>query len=274
MDLTDFLLRGGLYAGAASFVGIVLLLPLYIQQRRDVRRLRDWAQISPDRGTAEFQAAQAAGIPPLSPERLARPVPATMATGTAPMPVLTPAQRVARELPAAMRAGIGERIPPPYREPRWRRFVRRPDPRYLIGIVLGVAILGIGIGVITIQLRQDELGGGAPARTPAVVPSEVRVAVLNATAVPGLAAKVGDDLTAGGFSLGTLTNSPEARVRSVVMFERGYEQEAEAVGRQLGIRKVQLVQGDVHEAVTRGSKAGGVEPASVVVIAGEDRAGL
>jgi hypothetical protein len=273
MDLVDLFFRVGLYAGAVSFAGIALLAPLYMQQARDVRRLREWAQLTPDRGTAEFQAAEAAGIPPPGapvplPPIAAGPLPG----GTAPMPALSPAQRVARDLPGAVRA-TAERaaVRPP--EPHWRHFVRVPDPRYLVGIVLGVAVLGLGIGALAIGPAGEPPAPG-PGRTAAVAPGEVGVAVLNATAVPGLAAKVADDVTAGGFQLGAVTNSPSPEVQSAVMFERGHEQEARAAAHRLGIETVAVITDDVRRAVRKGSEAVGAEPSAVVVIAGEDRAGL
>src|SRR3954469_5069110 len=104
MDLLDLLYQAGLYAGIVSFVFLAFLIPLYVQQSRDVHRLRAWAALTPDRGTAEFQAAEYAGRPvPVRATATAAPA-APVRSDTAPMPAVSAAQRVHRELPAASRA--------------------------------------------------------------------------------------------------------------------------------------------------------------------------
>ncbi len=269
MDLVDLLYKVGLYAGTAAFLILPFLIPLYVQQARDVRRLREWADLTPDRGTAEFQAAEAAGMP--TPVPLVPAAAAAHARGdTAPMPA---AQRVSQELPAAARATTTERVALPER--RWHRFVRRPDTRYLVAIVAGVVLLGVGVGVLTIQMREDEppvtsTGSGGQ---PAIVPGDVEIAVLNGTATPGLAGKVGDDLESGGFVIGAIGNIQAPSPRSEVVYQRGHEQEAVAVAERLGIEQVAVITPEIEEIVADASETSGVEPASVVVIAGEDRAG-
>jgi hypothetical protein len=263
-DLIDLVFRAGLFAGIASFFVLALLIPLYMQQARDVRRLREWAALAPDRETAEFQAAESAGVATLPP-----PPVTGVRRDTAPMPPVPASQRVSRELPAAIRRGTTETSLAT--ESRWRRFLRRPDPRWLIGIVLGVVVLGVGVGVFAVNLRED----GSPSSEtssapPAVDPADVDVAVLNATQVPGLAAKVGDDLASGGFVRGAVGNSDPAP-ESSVLYERGFEAEAEAVAERLGIDIVEVIDEDTEQNVAEASEATGLEPAAVVVVAGEDR---
>jgi hypothetical protein len=53
--------------------------------------------------------------------------------------------------------------------------------------------------------------------------------------------------------------------RTVVMYERGHEEEAEAVAKQLGVERVEVVDAETRDL------AGG---ADVVVNAGEDRVDL
>lgn len=270
MDLIELLWDVGVYAGAAAFLILPFLIPLYAQQARDVRRLREWAALTPDRGTAEFQAAEASGMP--APVPVVPAAAAPLARGdTAPMPA---AQRVSQELPAAARATTSERFALPER--RWRRFVRRPDPRYLAAIVAGVVLLGVGVGVLAIQMRED---GGADETTveggrPEVNPADVTVAVLNATTTTGLAGKVGDDLTTGGFQLGAISTLPndEGTPESYVVYQRGHEQEALVVAERLGIERVDVITPEIEAVVEDASSTSARGPAAVVVIAGEDRA--
>lgn len=277
MELLDLLYRAGLYAGVAAAVVLAALIPMYIQQSRDLLRLRAWAALTPDRGTAEFQAAESAGRPaPVHAAAVATPatVAPTPGTQTAPIPIVSPAQRVARELPAATRA-TAERPAVVIHEPWWRGFVRRPKPGYLVAMVIAVLALGVGVGVLTIQLREGPGTEPPSTATSGVNPADVDVAVLNGTGVPGLAAKVGDDLASGGFKIGAIANTgPNEAKTSVVLYDRGHEQEAEAVAHQLGIEQTDVIDSETAGIVDEQSSAIDMAAAPVVVIAGADRAGL
>ncbi|HSC21003.1 MAG TPA: LytR C-terminal domain-containing protein, partial [Solirubrobacterales bacterium] len=106
-------------------------------------------------------------------------------------------------------------------------------------------------------------GQGSKQAAAKLQPSEIEVAVLNGTAVPGLAASYGDKVEAKGFELGPVTNSSSSFSESVVMFKRGHKPEARKVAKQLKIAKVQLMSGEI-ESVSAG--------APVAVIVGEDDA--
>jgi hypothetical protein len=143
------------------------------------------------------------------------------------------------------------------------RFGRLATGRGLAAVVAGVLALGIAVVFVSLQLSEDA-GEETRERTSAVVPSEVEVAVLNGTAEPGLAAKVGDDVEANGFVVGDVTNSETPFEDTVVMFTPGNEREAQAVATKLGITRIQPMDAETRAA------AG---DAGVAVIAGEDRAG-
>jgi hypothetical protein len=138
-------------------------------------------------------------------------------------------------------------------------------------IIGGAAVFGLS------QLTTDEGGSprqprggvaepaedGARPRRRAIAPSEVTVAVLNGTTVPGLAAQIGDRIETFGFDLGTVTNSTDQqRAESVVLFAPGHQREAAVVGRRLSI--------DQRERVDPESQ-GLAGDATVVVIAGIDQ---
>ena len=94
-------------------------------------------------------------------------------------------------------------------------------------------------------------------------PSEIEVAVLNGTAVPGLAAHYGAKVQRKGFKLGQVTNSSSSFVDSVVMYRGGHAPEARRVGRELGIVRVRPMSSAI------GSVSSG---APVSLIVGEDDA--
>jgi hypothetical protein len=268
----DVVQEVGLYVGAASFIGLVVFLPLFLSQARDIRRLRMWSEREPE---AAEQAVEAA----IATARVAQQAAVARATGAAETTraevraaardaaamTQSPAARVAADRPATTRI-TAERAA--LAQPTWRRWISRgPDTRQLMVIVGGVFALGLAVALISLQLS----GGGddvaeAPAPTveeAGVVKADVDVAVLNGTAVPGLAAKVGDDVDTSGYALGVVTNSDVPADESLVLFERGHEEQAEAVARDLGIDAVDLIDPD-SSALADG--------ADVVVIAGEDRA--
>jgi hypothetical protein len=138
-----------------------------------------------------------------------------------------------------------------------------------VWIVAGVFALGLAVALVSLQIAGSGDGvGSAPEPTVeegGIVKGDVEVAVLNATAVPGLAAKVGDDVEANGYALGAVTNSETPADETTVLFERGHEEEARSVARDLGLKDVSPVDSD-SSAVAEG--------ADVVVVAGEDRARL
>jgi hypothetical protein len=145
--------------------------------------------------------------------------------------------------------------------------------------VAGVLIIGGGAAFALAQLAQEEAptpsdkpterfsrdGNGTKKekKAAAVVPSQVTVAVLNGTTVPGLAAKVGDRVESLGFQLGNVTNnSDQSRNESVVLYAAGQQREAAAVA-----RKLQIGQREPIDAASQ-ALAG---DAGVVVIAGTDQ---
>lgn len=264
--MIDLLQTAGLYAGAAAFFGLAFLLPLYFSQARDVRRLREWAALAPDAPALELPPPAPPAIPEVEPVPTEGAAPAQAparapapSAPTTPVTPISPAQRVILDRPASARVTLDR---PLIAQSRWQPLaIRLRKPRYLFGLV--AAVLAAGVVAVYVALEVDRGEDGEPARQPAVVPGEVEVAVLNGTAVPGLAANVSDDVVANGFVVEAVTNSESPYQQTVVMFERGHQTEAEAVARALGVNPLQPLDAET------GSVAGS---ADVVVIAGEDRA--
>lgn len=273
--MVDLLEQAGRYVSLAAFLGLAFLVPLYLSQRRDVRRLREWSRRSPDAvgeveaaAVASARAAQQAAIARARGEiaadraerrarREAAREPATLPA--APSPAPPPATRPAAR-PVTDRYTL-------YREPAWRTWLRRgPTTRELLVMMVAVFVVGVAAFVGAREfLGQDADTGGAAqdGRAGGIVRGEVEVAVLNGTAVPGLAARVGDDVEANGYTVGRVSNSESPAEETVVMFEPGHEAEAEAVAHDLGVRRIEPIDAET-EALAEG--------ADVVVIAGEDRA--
>jgi LytR cell envelope-related transcriptional attenuator len=92
---------------------------------------------------------------------------------------------------------------------------------------------------------------------------KVRVAVLNATEVKGVAKKVGKKVRARGFRLGTLADAARSNLKtSVVLYRRGQKRAAQTVADRLGMGKAKPV--DAASKRLAGSF-------DVVVLAGRDR---
>jgi hypothetical protein len=265
----------GVYAGAAALVGLAVSLPWFISQARDLRRLRVWSELEPNAAAeaeraalASARVAQQAAVARATGEAEAAREEVRAAAREAAAMARTPAERIAAERPATSRITAEREAVAP--EPAWRQWLRRgPDARQLVWIVAGV--FGFGLAVALVSLRIAGGGdnvGSAPEPTgegSAVVKADVEVAVLNGTAVPGLAAKVGDDVEANGYTLGAVTNSESPAEETFVVFERGHEEEAQQVARDLGVEMVSPIDSSTSDVA---------EGADVVVIAGEDRAQL
>jgi hypothetical protein len=68
------------------------------------------------------------------------------------------------------------------------------------------------------------------------------VAVLNATAVPGLADQFGDKAQAQGFKKDNVGNAPGGqRAESVVLYAPGKERQAKLVRRKFGVSNIEPV---------------------------------
>lgn len=276
MDPSEVIDTAGAVVAVAAALGILLLLPLFLSQRRDLHRLRAFMENDPDHPVADMRASEAIldraeteleellGTPaPASPEEQPAPEAAPPETPVEGVSVegVSVAQRVTGERPALERITMERAALEPH--PRWRTFAARAtQPRALIAMAIAAVVIGIG-AIFGSELLLEE---GDPERAPragAVDPAQVTVAVLNGTSVGGLGAKVGDDVTANGFNLGAVSTSSEPFAQTVVMFEEGHQREARRLARDLGVDPVQ----PIDRAAQRVS--GG---ADVVVIAGEDRA--
>jgi LytR cell envelope-related transcriptional attenuator len=143
---------------------------------------------------------------------------------------------------------------------------RRIGTRSVAVVLVGLLVLGGAASYGVTQLTGDD--GGLPNKpkrhSAAVKPGNVTVAVLNGTAVPGLAAALSDQIGAAGFKKGTINDYPDKQLaESVVQYAPGHEAEAKAVGRRAGI--------DPREPVTADTRALAGD-ATVIVIAGADKA--
>lgn len=242
----DLVLQVGAYAGPAAALGLLLLAPLYLSQRRDVRRLRAWAEHEPERGEQPAPAPVAAGPPP-------------EAAGPTPGPV-TAAQRVAQERPAPTRITTEEAAVAA--RGGWRRFLVL-GPRHPLVIAAAALLAGVVVFLGTLELLGDL--GGEEGTGGGLDRSEVEVTVLNATSTAGLADKVADDLSVNEFEIVGTDIADDARSRTTVLFEPGNRREAQAVARTIGVKQRHV------DRIERPERAA-ADGAAVVVIAGEDRA--
>jgi hypothetical protein len=245
----------GAFAGLASFLGLAVLALLSFTHGRDIRRLRDWAGSAPERDSERKEATSA--IASQRAEELRQLEEARTAEHAAVSHREERRRRREAGEPAlTRRERLGE---------GFSRFGERiAEPRYLAAIFVVLVLIVGGVAYAVLSGSGDGKGGGhgeqAAAKTQ---PGDVEVAVLNGTAVDGLAATYGNKVENKGFRLGAITNSSSTFAASVVMFKRGHKPEAKVVSKQLGISQLQLMSGEI-ESVSEG--------ANVAVIVGEDNA--
>jgi hypothetical protein len=167
--------------------------------------------------------------------------------------------------PERSRAGV---IPVSEGSQPWYGRIRAP---HVAVALVGLFVLGGAAARGVTQLSGDggHNSGNAQANKPkpniaAVNPGNVTVAVLNGTTVPGLAAALRDQIAAAGFTKGMINDfSDKQLARSVVEYAPGNQAEAEAVGRRVGISRLQPV--TANSRVLAGD-------ANVIVVAGADKA--
>ena len=251
MELVE---RVGSYVGFAAFLGLAILALLYFSQARDVRRLREWAGRAPERALGSEPAERATEVAPATPA----------AQHSLPATPFSQAAEPRRRKP------LRERV----------RNVHIPHARYIAMAVAGLLIAG-GAAFAVLQVTGDDgtttsasnpergSGGagdddrGRERRQVNVDPAQVTVAVLNGTAVQGLAAQVGEELRSGGFTLGTIGNAARIdQTDSEVLYRAGESRAARAVANRLGIDRTGPVD-SVNEEIAGSFDA--------VVLVGSDR---
>jgi LytR cell envelope-related transcriptional attenuator len=244
----------GAFAGLAAFLGLAVLALLSFTHGRDIRRLREWAGSAPERDAERKE--QTSTIAAQRAEELR----ALQEARTAEHQALSSREERRRRREAGEPGqSRGERVR--------NRFSgigeTASKPLTLVALFL-VLVVVVGGGAYLLLSGSDSGNGtGAKQAAAKVKPGEIEVSVLNGTAVPGLAATVGDEVEGKGFELGAVTNSSASFATSVVMFKRGHKPEAQKVAKQLKIKKLQLMSGEI-ESVSAG--------AAVAVIVGEDDA--
>ncbi|MDX6617479.1 MAG: LytR cell envelope-related transcriptional attenuator [Solirubrobacterales bacterium] len=275
----------GAFAGLASFLGLVLVAFLQFMQSRHVRDLEDKATFVPeglDLPTSPVPAKKGKAATVATPG-------AAVAVGNAPdteeaeQPVeaqVAQTKEAARQVEIARAAAErrerferrrrpGQTAPTAVGSGAVSPGRRRPEPRAMIIIGLGVAVLAAGV----IFAATNLLGGSDKSSTPgaggaAAASPVTNVAVLNGTPVPALAAKVGQgEVRPAGFKLGFVGNTDIPFTVTTVMYDPSdpaNQKTAQQVAGKLRITKIEPMTADVKKAIKG-------EPVAVVV--GEDRAG-
>ena len=256
----------GAVAGLASFLGLALLALLYFTQARDIRRLRENASFlveadSEDGETVTPAERTATAVAAKEPEKAA-----AAAAATAP-----------NEAEAFRRAELARQAAE--RRKRFEQRRRRPSngrerPAWLsdwkgitAAVLIGVIVLaGAAFGVTRI------VGGGSESDAPAAggnkgpcPPGQTRVAVLNGTPSPGLAADFAGPLKQKGYKTTPVGNTDSPFSTSVVMYDPQQGKECAGVISQIvGIPKQQPMDNEVRVAS---------EGDPVAVVLGDDKAG-
>jgi hypothetical protein len=258
---------------AISVLGIFLLFPLYLSQRRDVERLRDWMKANPEHPGTDLALSER--ILDGAERDLAKayadrgdPVPGTMefeavkaATAVKEPGKIEPAvpleeSLLTSERPALAQVTMERSALEPH--PRWKRFVARiTQPRWLAVIALVALVLGVGGIVVVDRVLRDDEGTAAVTE-----PGGIEVAVLNTTTASGIAGVAANQIEDAGYIRGQVGNIQRETDQTIVMYAPDQKRAATRVAKELGNVAVQQIDREVQEA------AGG---ADVVVILGQDR---
>ncbi len=269
--MSSLLKEVGAVAGLASFLGLALLALLYFAQARDVRRLREQASFLVEGGSEDGESvapaertATAVASTTKEPEKAA-----AAAAATAP----NEAEAFRRAALARQAAERRQRFEKRRRQPGGGR--ERPswlsEPLSLAVIVIGAILLiaGVAFGVtkITGGSSDSTTAGATKKEKGPCPPSQTKVAVLNGTATPGLAAESAAPLKQRSYKVGPVGNTTTPFTTSVVMFDptEGSAQCAQFIGEIVDIQKTQAMNNEVRTAS---------EGNPVAVVLGDDKAGV
>jgi hypothetical protein len=237
--------------GIIAFVGLAVLAFLIFQQARDIRRLREWAGRAPERAEEAADAVQAAAESRREPDALA----------PEDEPAAAEAAGIRGRLGAAW-ARVKAAFGPPLSEVDRRLPV---DGRYLLAVgavaLAAAAVLTSGFGLV---------GGSTDKHHKHASTGTRKVAVLNGTSAPGLAALVEQQVIhPSGYKAAAVTNTVSSIANTVVMYEPGQDAAAKALATaiqpKLGKTPVQEMTSEIK------ARAGG---APLALVLGIDDAGF
>src|SRR4051812_14109218 len=266
--MSSLLKEVGAVAGLASFLGLALLALLYFAQARDVRRLRDQASFLVERGSEDGESVAPA-------EREAAAVAST--TKEPDEAAAAAAATAPNEAEAFRRAELARQAAERRRRFEQRR--KRPSdgrerPAWLSDWKSIAAIVLIGLIVLAgVAFGVSKLVSGGSAARPTTAgnekgpcpPSDTRVAVLNGTPSPGLAADFAGPLKQKGYRTTPVGNTDSPFSTSVVMYDpQQGKQCAGVISEIVGIPKQQPMDNEVRVAA---------EGDPVAVVLGDDKAG-
>jgi LytR cell envelope-related transcriptional attenuator len=259
----------GAFAGLAAFFGLAVLALLYFAQARDVRRLRE---------NAEFlvEGDEVSPHEPVARGEVDEPVPASVAQEEPETAARTAAATAPNDAEAFRRAELARQAAERRQRFEERRRGEGGGMGNLFGegrsstavIVVGALILlaGIGFGATRLLGGDDgtSVGTDGSKGGNACPPGQTKVAVLNGTAEPGLAAGFAQQLKTASYDVGPVSNTESAFDTSVVMYDpkSGQACAPEVAG---------IVAIPTTEAIT-GEIRGVSEGAAVAVVLGEDQA--
>jgi hypothetical protein len=247
----------GAFAGLAAFFGVAVLALLSFTQGRDLRRIREWAGSAPERDAERKESTSAAA--------------AERAEEMRRLEEAREEERATAELRETRRERREAGLPELTRSERIRSSFegggsRFSQPLFIVAAVVVVLLVGGGIAyAVTGGFGKDEKSGGGKTAKQGknLSPSQIEVAVLNGTAVEGLAGSYGDMVEKAGFQLGAVTNTNTATEESVVMFKPHNGRSAHRVASALKISNVRPMTEEIA-LVAAG--------APVAVVIGEDNA--
>jgi hypothetical protein len=242
---SDLLIPLGGIAALMAMLGMALLVPLYVTQRREILRLLEWQEKHPEAGDDGRPDEPATG--------------STVAfRGEGPM---TPAERVTSERPALARIGTAERAAIEREQaPFLQRVVERGPRHPLVISLIAIAIAAVILVAALLLIRAGEDDAPTAKR---IDPTSVEVVVLNASPFPGLAGNVAEDVLAAKFVVTGTDAATETVKESVVQFAPGSQKEARALARKIGVPNVQPFDPESEAAA---------DGADVVLVVGEDLA--
>lgn len=258
----------------AAFVGILFLVPLFLSQRRDIRRLTEFRDREPAYPGSDLTASEAlldraeTELEEIYAERgVNLPSEHGVIDETEVHPDGLPFGDTTERPALSQRTTELAALEP---HPRWKRVrYRFTRPVWLAAIAVSAALLAGGV-VIAYENSSNSDDTPTPAKKPAnaLDPSQITVSVLNGTSASGLAAKVSSDITPEGYKegeIGTLSGS-SSFPKTVVYFQPNdkiSKRAANKVSKLLG-------EAPVQEITPEAQKLAG--DADVVVVAGDDRA--